>query len=102
MRRYFSISLSQMGKLTPLCKDITSHAFLKASGLKAGLLEEELDDWLQKDKGGSIVDKEVARAMDNIVTGVPNFTIQGKFEVRGAQDALGFKQIFEKIKSMET
>ena len=74
---------------------------LKAAGLEAGLSEAEVDSWLQTDKGGKEVDEEVAQAMGQIVTGVPNFTIQGKYEVRGAQDPEGFKQIFAKIKAME-
>ncbi|KAI4150333.1 MAG: hypothetical protein LQ340_004150, partial [Diploschistes diacapsis] len=82
-------------------QDITSHKVLKAAGLKAGLTEAELDDWLQSDKGGKEVDEEVAQSMANIVTGVPNFTIQYKFEVQGAQDSEGFKRIFEKVKELE-
>lgn len=74
---------------------------MKAAGLKAGLTEAELDDWLQSDKGGKEVDEEVAQSMANIVTGVPNFTIQYKFEVQGAQDSEGFKRIFEKVKELE-
>jgi predicted DsbA family dithiol-disulfide isomerase len=80
--------------------DITSHDVLKSAGVKAGMDEAEIDDWLNSDKGGKQVDEEVQTAMSHIVTGVPNFTIQGKYEVRGAQDAEGFKQIFEKLKAM--
>ena len=80
-------------------QDITNHAVLKEAGIQGGLDPVEVEDLLKTDKCSDTVDKEVEIAMANIVTGVPNFTIGGKYEVRGAQDAEGFKQIFEAIKS---
>ena len=63
--------------------------------------EPEVDDWLATDKGGKAVDEEVAEAQKNQISGVPNFTIQGKYEVGGAQDPEVFVRLFEKIKAAE-
>ena len=56
---------------------------------------------LADDELGEEVDAEVAGARARIVSGVPNFTVQGRFEVRCAQPPEGFKAIFEKVKEME-
>jgi predicted DsbA family dithiol-disulfide isomerase len=79
--------------------DITSHEVLKNAGVKAGLDEKEVKEWLASDKGGKAVDEEVERAQQNQISGVPNFTIQGKYEVGGAQDPGVFLRLFEKIKA---
>jgi predicted DsbA family dithiol-disulfide isomerase len=81
--------------------DITSHAVLLKAGVKAGLKESEVDEWLKSDKGGKAVDLEVSGAQKGKVSGVPNFTIQEKYEVGGAQDAAVFVELFEKIKAAE-
>lgn len=81
--------------------DITSHDVLLNAATKAGLDEKEAKDWLQTDKGGKAVDEEVEQARMNQITGVPNFTIQGKYEVGGAQDSGVFLRLFEKIKATE-
>jgi predicted DsbA family dithiol-disulfide isomerase len=81
--------------------DITSHEVLKNAGVKAGLDEKEVVEWLKSDKGGKAVDEEVERAQLNQISGVPNFTIQGKYEVGGAQDPGVFLRLFEKIKAAE-
>jgi len=79
-------------------QDITSHEVLKTAGLKAGLDEAEVKEWLGSDKGGPEVDKEVAQSKMMHVTGVPNFVLQGKYEVGGAQDPGVFLRLFEKIR----
>lgn len=79
--------------------DITSHAVLTSAGVKAGLDEKEVKEWLASDKGGRAVDEEVEQAQQNQISGVPNFTIQGKYEVGGAQDPGVFLRLFEKIKA---
>jgi len=81
--------------------DITSHDVLRKAAVKAGLDEKEVNEWLESDKGGDVVDREVQEAQMNQISGVPNFTIQGKYEVGGAQDAGVFLRLFEKIKAME-
>ena len=67
--------------------------------MQAGLAEQEVDDWLASDRGGTEVDQEVTDARHNFISGVPNFTIQGKYVVEGAQDASEFIEVFEEIKS---
>lgn len=81
--------------------DITSHEVLREAGVRAGLGEAEVKSWLESDKGGEEVDKEVAEAQIRGVNGVPNFVLQGKYEIGGARDAEAFVQVFESVKDME-
>lgn len=82
-------------------KDITDRQVLKAAGIGAGLDEKEVDEWLDSDKGGSEVDAEVKKAKMQFISGVPNFTVQGKYEIGGAQDPDVFLKIFSDIKAEE-
>ncbi|KAI4122730.1 MAG: hypothetical protein LQ338_005644 [Usnochroma carphineum] len=82
--------------------DITSHDVLAAAAVRAGLDESEVKDWLGSDKGGKEVDKEVMEAQMKAISGVPHVTIQGKYDIGGAQDPEAFVQIFERIKAMES
>ena len=77
--------------------DITSHEDLSQAGVKAGLDEVEVKEWLASDKGGKAVDAEAGTAH---VNGVPNYRV-GKYTVEGAQDPGAFLKIFNKIKAME-
>lgn len=79
--------------------DITSHAVLLNAAKKAGLEEKEAKAWLDSDKGGKEVDAEVEEARDNQISGVPNFTLEGKYMIGGAQDPEVFLSLFEKIKA---
>ena len=81
--------------------DITSHEVLRKAAVKAGLDEKEVNQWLKSDKGGDAVDKEVEEAQRSQISGVPNFTLQGKYEIGGAQDAGVFLRLFDKIKAAE-
>jgi predicted DsbA family dithiol-disulfide isomerase len=56
---------------------------------------------LKSDKGGDEVDVEVEEARRLGISGVPNFTINGRYEVGGAQDPGVFLRLFEKIKAGE-
>ncbi|KAI9670480.1 MAG: hypothetical protein M1817_004347 [Caeruleum heppii] len=82
-------------------QDITSRAVLQAAGVKAGLAEDEVASWLESDKGGPQVDEEVGRAQSGLISGVPHFTIQDRYEVSGAQDPQAFVQIFERVRTAE-
>jgi predicted DsbA family dithiol-disulfide isomerase len=82
-------------------QDITSIDVLTAAGIKAGLPEKEVIEWLNSDKGGKEVDAEVLAAQRQQITGVPNFTINGKYEIGGAQDAAVFLGLFERIRASE-
>jgi predicted DsbA family dithiol-disulfide isomerase len=82
-------------------QDITSLEVLKTAGVKAGLDENEVMEWLKSDKGGKQVDEEVMEARMERITGVPNYTVNGRYEVGGAQDPQVFLSLFEKIKALE-
>ena len=82
-------------------EDITSHEVLKRAGVKAGLDESEVNEWLKSDKGGKEVDAEVRQAQMKDIRGVPYFTLQGRYEIREVQDPQAFVQIFETVKAMK-
>lgn len=85
--------------------DVSDGLVLKELALEAGMGDEQLDEILGSDVGGSLVDDEAEknRARTN---GVPIFVIQGKYRVEGAQDIQEFMELFVKVKeeeqSMET
>ncbi|KAF2457415.1 DSBA-like thioredoxin domain-containing protein [Lineolata rhizophorae] len=80
-------------------KDITDEETLVSAGVKAGIEESEVKDWLKSGKGGKDVDSEVTEANSNMITGVPHFTLQDQYEVEGAQDPQAFTRLFELIKA---
>ncbi|KAF1979724.1 thioredoxin-like protein [Bimuria novae-zelandiae CBS 107.79] len=82
-------------------KDITAQDTLLEAAEKAGLNKTEAKDWLDSGKGGPEVDREVQDAYAQEIHGVPNYTINGKYEVGGAQEPATFVQLFEKIKKMD-
>ncbi|KAK3669891.1 hypothetical protein LTR78_010202 [Recurvomyces mirabilis] len=79
-------------------EDITSKDVLIQRGIKAGLDEKETREWMDSDKGGPQVDQEVNEAQHKFITGVPNFTINGKYEVQGAEEPAAFLQVFGEVK----
>lgn len=52
-----------------LNEDITDHAVLTKAAVGGGLQEDEVRDWLQSDKGGPEVDREVAQAQRRFISG---------------------------------
>ncbi|RPA99997.1 DSBA oxidoreductase [Choiromyces venosus 120613-1] len=78
-------------------EDITDHGVLTAAAVKAGLGEEKVRGWLESDLGGEVVDREVGKAQMMGIRGVPNFTINGKFQMGGAQDHVEFVRAFEQV-----
>lgn len=74
--------------------DVTSHSMLTEAAVKAGLDRDEVKEWLEKGRGGNDVDIEAQRALENGVRGVPSFTINGKYQVDGAQDVEYFMNTF--------
>ncbi|KAH6658051.1 DSBA-like thioredoxin domain-containing protein, partial [Truncatella angustata] len=70
--------------------DITSFQTLTDAAVKAGMDRDRTKDWLDSGKGGEAVDKEVEEANAKGLSGVPQFTIQGKWQVDGAQDPRDF------------
>ncbi|KAF2147232.1 uncharacterized protein K452DRAFT_314438 [Aplosporella prunicola CBS 121167] len=83
-------------------KDITDHAILRSAAVNAGLEEAEVNEWLSTDKGGKEVDEEVAKAQMRFISGVPNFTIQGKYQIGGAEESATFLETFQQIKKSES
>ncbi|KAF2173580.1 hypothetical protein M409DRAFT_15858 [Zasmidium cellare ATCC 36951] len=79
-------------------EDITSREVLISRGVKAGLNEQETRDWMESGKGGDEVDKEVAKAQMQFISGVPNFTVNGQYEIQGAEEPSAFLQVFGEIK----
>lgn len=55
-------------------EDITDREVLISRGVKAGLNDAEVRDWMASDKGGPEVDREVIQANEKFIGGVPNFT----------------------------
>lgn len=82
-------------------RDITDLEVLRDAGVRAGLEAGLVESWLHGEDGGREVDEEVSEARAGLVTGVPHFVINGKYEIQGAQDAEGFRRIFERIKEIE-
>ncbi|KAK5661761.1 hypothetical protein OQA88_9862 [Cercophora sp. LCS_1] len=78
--------------------DVTSHDMLAAAAERAGLDRSEAAKWLGEGKGGSEVDREVEEAYQKGISGVPNFTINGRPDISGAQDPETFLEEFIRIK----
>jgi len=79
--------------------DITSHEMLVDAAAKGGLDKDEAKKWLDEGKGGDDVDREVQEAYAKGVHGVPNFTINDKYVLEGAQDPETFLQTFVRAKA---
>ena len=82
-------------------EDISAPNVLQTRGLKAGLAEEEVRTWLESGGGGKEVDAEVEKARRRGISGVPHFTVQGEFEIAGAEAPESFVRVFEKVKVRE-
>ncbi|KAJ5771933.1 hypothetical protein N7520_002462 [Penicillium odoratum] len=82
-------------------KNITSPQVLLEAGVEAGLDREEVKKFLDSEEGGADVDSEAKVASRRLVTGVPFFSIQGKYSVEGAEEPETFLKVFEQIKENE-
>jgi predicted DsbA family dithiol-disulfide isomerase len=82
-------------------EDITEKETLVKRGVQAGLEEQEVREWLESGAGGEEVDREVMEAKKKFVTGVPNFTINGRFEIQGAEEPAAFLRVFDEVKDTE-
>lgn len=78
--------------------DIVSQDVLISAGEKGGLDKSEVKRWLEEGKGGAEVDREVEQAYREGVSGVPNFTINGRYRMEGAQDPQTFVEMFSRLK----
>ncbi|KAL0941846.1 dsba oxidoreductase [Colletotrichum truncatum] len=77
--------------------DITDRGFLLAAAAEAGLDENEAASALDSVRAGEIVDGEVLSARKAGVTGVPTFTVQGRWRVGGNQEPDIFLRVFERV-----
>jgi predicted DsbA family dithiol-disulfide isomerase len=82
-------------------QDITSKDVLTTAGVKAGLEEDEVKAWLDSDDGGVEVDRFVADARNRGVEGVPDFVLNEKYQIGGAQESEAFLEVFEALKNNE-
>lgn len=82
-------------------KNITDPRVLLEAGVEAGLDAEEVKKLLDSEEGGAEVDSEAKTASRRLVTGVPYFSIQGKYSVEGADEPETFLEIFEQVKEDE-
>ncbi|EAW08013.1 DsbA family oxidoreductase [Aspergillus clavatus NRRL 1] len=82
-------------------KNITDRGVLVEAAAAAGLDRAEVERFLESgDEGGKEVDLEAERARQRLVTGVPYFTVQGRYAVEGADEPDTFLEIFEKVKQV--
>lgn len=79
-------------------KNITDRGVLVDAGVSAGIERGELERLLDSEEGGKEVDEEAERAQRGFITGVPHFTVEGKYEVGGAQEPEAFLDIFNFVK----
>lgn len=82
-------------------KNITDPRVLLEAGVNAGLDREAVLKLLDSEDGGAEVDSEAKAAARKLVTGVPFFSVQGKYSVEGADEPETFLEIFEKVKEDE-
>ncbi|KAJ5443705.1 uncharacterized protein N7458_007577 [Penicillium daleae] len=82
-------------------KNITDPRVLLEAGVEAGLDQEEVKKLLDSEDGGAEVDSEAKTAARRLVTGVPYFSIQGKYSVEGADEPETFLEVFEQVKEDE-
>lgn len=95
--------------------DVTDRRFLLAAAAEAGLGmgtgppgtttaaasfglgPRDVEAVLDSERAGEVVDAEVLRAKKAGVTGVPTFTVQGRWRVGGNQEPDVFLRVFERI-----
>ena len=58
-------------------------------------------EFLISGRGGVEVDKIAEEKREEGITGVPNYVVQGLWEVSGAQDPLAFEKLFMRWKERE-
>ncbi|KAG5662543.1 hypothetical protein KAF25_004961 [Fusarium avenaceum] len=83
-------------------EDITSYDTLKNVAAEAGIPEDAFQKAIvDSDEGGPEVDKLVSEAQYSGVSGVPDFVLQDRFRLNGANDPSTFVSVWEKIKAAE-
>ena len=81
--------------------DITDLAMLQKVGVSAGLDNGEVSRCLESARYGKEVDEQAKTARNRSGSGVPRYTVQGKFKIDGADDPSAFLDVFQQVKSEE-
>jgi len=79
-------------------EDISDREVLVRRAGMAGMKEDEVKAYLESGEGGKEVDQEVAMAKRRFVGGVPDFVVNERYEVQGAEEPDAFLEIFERIR----
>ncbi|KAJ5540695.1 hypothetical protein N7494_005771 [Penicillium frequentans] len=79
-------------------KNITDAKVLLDAAVQAGLDGGEVAKLLESGVGAEQVDAEAFAASRRLVSGVPHFTVQGKYVVEGADEPETFLEVFERVK----
>ncbi|KAK7426659.1 hypothetical protein QQZ08_006837 [Neonectria magnoliae] len=83
-------------------RDITAYDTLKSIAADAGIPADDFQKAIvDSDEGGADVDNAAHNARLKGVTGVPDYVVQDRYHLQGANDATTFVGIFEKIKAQE-
>ncbi|KAK6223632.1 DSBA-like thioredoxin domain-containing protein [Colletotrichum tabaci] len=82
-----------------LGEDISDRHFLLAAATShaVGLDRDDARAALDDDRTGKAVDEDVLEAKRAGITGVPTFTVQGRWRVGGNQEPDVFLRVFEKV-----
>lgn len=80
-------------------EDITDLEFLKAAAERAGLDKAEAEKALNSEELLKEVEADFVKARMAGITGVPNFVVNDKYEIGGAQDSSTFVEIFKRLKA---
>lgn len=79
--------------------DITDYAVLKKVAVEAGIPEADFQKTIVDSDGcGAEVDEDVRKSVLQSVTGVPDFMIQDKYHLAGANDIETFIRTFERVR----
>ncbi|OZJ01794.1 hypothetical protein BZG36_05189 [Bifiguratus adelaidae] len=78
-------------------KNIADEEVLKAAGVKAGLDAAEVEVFLKSGELAYETKGEIERNMRRNIHGVPNFTINKRYQLSGAQEPETFQEIFEQV-----
>ncbi|KAH7111154.1 thioredoxin-like protein [Dactylonectria estremocensis] len=83
-------------------RDITQYSTLERIAIEAGI---PVDDFrkaiIDSDIGGLEVDQATNQSRLNGVASVPDYVIQDRYQLRGANDVGGFIRVFERVKAEE-
>lgn len=85
-------------------RNITDKAVLLKAAVGGGVPQSEAQAWLDNsDEGGAEVEREAKEASQvKFVSGVPHYTINGRFVVEGAEEPDVFVEMFERVKEEDT